>query len=151
MQLDTVPEGLPSHFPRQTAWEEYITGFALEQHRTRLDTIALDPDQRLFSERHQALLVTLGVYAQHTLTQVHLIQPQTNQLTDPQATGVKHFQHAAITQSQAVIDIRRRQQGLHVRLAERVRQRPAEPRHGYIQRRVFGYQTFTQRMPIKTA
>ncbi|MNC58708.1 hypothetical protein D3C75_1084580 [compost metagenome] len=68
--------------------------------------VALDPDDRFLTHRHQAFLAALAHHPQHALAQVDLVEGQADQFGDPQAAGVKHFEHGAVTLADGFAQVR---------------------------------------------
>jgi hypothetical protein len=108
--LDAVPEGLAGHLLAALAGEQHIAGAAIEQLGAAIAQVALDPHHRLFAHRHQALLAALAHHPQHALAQVDLLQRQADQFGHPQAAGVQHFEHGAVTLADGFAQVRRLQQ-----------------------------------------
>ncbi|MNV12842.1 hypothetical protein D3C71_1034630 [compost metagenome] len=66
--LDPVPEGLTGHLLATLTREQHIAGTPAEQFATAIAHVALDPDNCLFTHRHQTLLAALAHHTQHALT-----------------------------------------------------------------------------------
>ncbi|VVN30515.1 hypothetical protein PS676_04786 [Pseudomonas fluorescens] len=129
LMLDAVPERLARHLLAALTGEHDIAGTSAEQLLAAIAHITLDPDNRLLAHWHQPLLAALAHHPQHALTQVDLLQRQADQFRHPQAAGVKHFEHGAVTLADRITQIRRLQQRFHIGFRQGFWQRPTELRH----------------------
>ncbi|MND49002.1 hypothetical protein D3C80_399380 [compost metagenome] len=151
MVLDAMPEGLAGHLLATLAGEQDIAGATIEQFGAAIAQVALQPHHRLFAHGHQALLAALAHHPQHALAQVDLVEGQADQFGDPQAAGVKHFEHGAVTLADGFAQVRGLQQGFDVGFGQRLGQRLAQLRHVDLQGRVDGHQLFPQQVAEEAA
>jgi hypothetical protein len=120
MALDQLPEHLPRHRATARGDEQRVADPALEDGAARLGQVAPHPGMGLGAEGHEPLLRALAGDAQCALVQAHVHRLQCHQLADAQAAGVHQFDHRSVAQAQRRAGVGRGQQGLDLRLAERL-------------------------------
>ena len=72
---------------------------------------------RKLAKRYQPFFVALARHAQHSFVQAQMKGLEPDQLADPQAAGVHHFQHGAVALPQRRYFTGRGQQRFNLRLA----------------------------------
>lgn len=135
-----MPERLPGHHSASLTRKQDIARAVSDQLSAAVLQVTLQPFQRFFAKRNQALLVALAHDAYQPLAQVHLPESQAHQFRHPQPGGVEHFEHGAVAQTQSRVAIRSVKQCLHIRLAERLRQGTARLGALDQQRRVLSHE-----------
>ena len=122
--LDEQPEGLAGHAATAYRGEQVIAHPPVEDVRTPLPHIGLEPGNGLFPQWDQALLVALARHPHHPLHQAHGLRGQGHQLRHPQPRGVEDLQHGAIALAAWLVSQRSAQQGLDLGLGEGLGQGP---------------------------
>ena len=118
--LHDHPEHHPAH-PMAARGDEQVLGLlAAEDGPAGFGKVAHQPVARQLAERHQPLLAALAQHPQHALVHPEVEGLQTDQFADAQAAGVHQLQHGAVAQPQRLRHVGRRQQRLHLRLAQRL-------------------------------
>ncbi|MNR43204.1 hypothetical protein D3C85_1618080 [compost metagenome] len=91
-----MPEGLSRHLLRALAWEQNINRHAVQQPRSSVFQVILNPVHRLFAKRHQPFLIPFTNHPHHALTQADVAHRQTDQFRHAQPGGIQHFKHGFI-------------------------------------------------------
>ena len=135
MALEPRPERLPGRRPAPGGQEQRHVAAGVGWHRLAsgqlrpgLGQVTLQPVPGLLPQRHQPILAALAGHPHHPLAQVDRIGRQVHQLAHPQAGGVHQFQHRPVAQAFGRARVRRGQQGLDLGFAQRLGQRPRQPR-----------------------
>ena len=89
VMFNAMPERLSRHLLRALAREQYIYGDAVQQPRTPVFQLRLQPVDRLFTQRHQPFFVPFTDNAHHALTQADIAHRQAHQLGNAQARGIQ--------------------------------------------------------------
>ena len=85
----------------------------------------------------------------YTLVQVHLREPEADQLGNPYAGGVQQFQHGAVAVAEGLGHVGCGKQRFHVGLRQRVWQALADAGHFDQRRRILPDPALSQQVPIE--
>jgi hypothetical protein len=91
-----LPKRLAGEATAARRYEKVSAGPALEQNAAAVCEIIFDGANGILPNWHQTLLVTLAGGTQNPQVQVDVADSQPAQLRNPQAGGVKQFQHSAV-------------------------------------------------------
>jgi hypothetical protein len=94
-----LPKRLAGEAAAARGYEKVSTGPALEQSAAAVGKIIFDGPDGMLPDWYQTLLITLAGGPQNPKVQVQVADPQPAQLRDPQARGIKQFQHGAIPET----------------------------------------------------
>ncbi|MNZ78511.1 hypothetical protein D3C78_970880 [compost metagenome] len=118
IELDAMPEGLAGHHPGLLGGEDHVRAGAPQQQGAGLPVVTLQPVDRLLPHGHQSLLVALAHHPHQPLAQADMLGGEPHQLGDPQPGGIEQLEHRLVPQLQRIVHQGRREQRIHLGLAE---------------------------------